>query len=228
MNTDILARLYDQLDPFERLPLIIAAGVRGDKTEQRRLSESAPRLKLSVPDYSPLANALDKAVHYHLETLLDLAARFWQWWGIYMTEALCPDAADPSSFGLQETERLVGSLPLRSEGICRYYASRFIAYFDAWKRFSAEFHIDPEARLNFMIGWAMIVQTEKVARAKAFTPEEAEQFVRAETMPVLGDDSLERGPIAVESAEGIAAVWHIVLDKFLVQEGGTTRSQTGG
>ena len=58
MNSDALARLYDQLDPFERLPLIFAAGVRGDKSEQRRLSEAAPHIYRRLPDYYPLARAL--------------------------------------------------------------------------------------------------------------------------------------------------------------------------
>jgi hypothetical protein len=217
MNTDALAHLYDQLDPFERLPLIIAAGARGDKTEQRRLSEAAPRKTWRTPDYYPLARALDKAVNYHLLMLLDLAAKFWQWWGM---DAVGLFITDASSSNHSEQER--------SEGICRYYASRFIAYFDAWRLFSNELHIDPEVRLNFMIGWAMIVQTEKFARTQTFSPKEAEQFVRAETMPVPGDESMERGPVPVESAEEIAAGWHTVLREFLVLEGGKDRTQRVG
>jgi len=209
MNTDALAHLYDQLDPFERLPLIIAAGARGDKTEQRRLSQAAPRKTWRTPDYYPLARALDKAVNYHLVMLLDLAAKFWQWWGL---DAVGLFVADTYSSDLSEHER--------SEGICRYYASRFIAYFDGWKLFSAQLHIDPEVRLSFMIGWATIVQTEKLARTQAFSSEEAEQFVRSETMPVPGDESMERGPDPVEPAEEIAACWHTILDEFLVREGG--------
>ena len=84
MNTNPLTKLYDQLTPRERLPLIIAAGARGDEAEQQRLKASAPRQMLQVPDYHCLAKALAEAVHYHLLTLLDLAATFWQWWGLWM------------------------------------------------------------------------------------------------------------------------------------------------
>src|SRR5262249_31913885 len=114
------------------------------------------------------------------------------------------------------------------EGICRYYASRFVAYFDGWKRFCAELHIDPEVRLQFMIGWAMIVQTEKIARAEVYSPEEAEQFVAAETRPVPGAESMERGPAPVETAEAIAAGWHDILDQLLVQQGGTGKTRKAG
>jgi hypothetical protein len=217
MNSDALARLYDQLDPFERLPLMIAAGVRGDKTEQRRLSEAAPHMNRWLPNYYPLARALDQTVHYHLLNLLDLAAKFWQWWAMDAVELLLEDT---SASGHSEQER--------SEESCRYFASRFIAYFDGWKQFCAELHIDPEARMNFMIGWSTIVRTEEIARAQAFTPEEAEPFLHAATMPGPEKPSLERGTVPVESPETIAADWHIVLDKFLVREGGTRTTQYAG
>src|ERR671936_57782 len=90
MPTQFLTTLYDQLTPFERLPLIIAAGARNDAIEQRRLSSAAPDISLQVPDYSPLAKALNQAVSYHLLTLLDVAAKFWQWWGLWMTQAVNP------------------------------------------------------------------------------------------------------------------------------------------
>jgi hypothetical protein len=47
MNFHRLTKLYDQLTPTERLPLIIAARARGDAVEQARLVESAPLQKLA-------------------------------------------------------------------------------------------------------------------------------------------------------------------------------------
>ena len=41
MNSQPLSRLYDQLTPRERVPLIMAAYVRGDPAEQKWLSASA-------------------------------------------------------------------------------------------------------------------------------------------------------------------------------------------
>ena len=50
MKTDHLAHLYDQLTPRERVPLIMAAYVRGDLAEQKWLSASAlPRRPGFVP-----------------------------------------------------------------------------------------------------------------------------------------------------------------------------------
>src|SRR5262249_19260145 len=58
MNTHRLGQLYDQLTPRERLPLIMAAHLRGDAADQKRLSASAPLKTLRVPNYYPLAKAL--------------------------------------------------------------------------------------------------------------------------------------------------------------------------
>jgi hypothetical protein len=43
MNTRVLAKMYDQLAPWERGPLMIAAEARGDQAEFDRLNRSAPR-----------------------------------------------------------------------------------------------------------------------------------------------------------------------------------------
>jgi hypothetical protein len=77
MNTDDLAKLYDRLPPAERMPLIIGAGRRGDTVESRRLSQTAPRMSLTFPDYFPLSKALQESATWHVEQLLDLAAKFW-------------------------------------------------------------------------------------------------------------------------------------------------------
>src|SRR5205807_544212 len=83
VNTGGLDRLYDRLIPCERLPLIIAASIRKDQRERQRLSDSAPTFGFEVPDYFGLAKALGEAVDIHLSTLLDLAATFWQFWGLW-------------------------------------------------------------------------------------------------------------------------------------------------
>jgi hypothetical protein len=71
MNTHRLGQLYDQLTPRERLPLIMAAHLRGDAADQKRLGASAPLKTLRVPNYYPLAKALRTAVHWQMQTLLD-------------------------------------------------------------------------------------------------------------------------------------------------------------
>jgi hypothetical protein len=58
VNTKALSKLYDRLTPWERLPLITAAVERGDDAETHRLSRSAPRLHLSLPDYHGSSDGL--------------------------------------------------------------------------------------------------------------------------------------------------------------------------
>jgi hypothetical protein len=220
MNLDHLAKLYDRLTPRERLPLIIAAGARGDATEQQRLSTSAPKQRFEVSDYYPLAKALGEAVHYHLLTLLDLAANFWQWWGLWMGHGLTESDAPSTHKGRRRRATADLVREWRAYGVMRYYAARFVAHVDGWKQFCTELTIDPEVQLNFMIGWDTIQRTEKQARELAFDPEEAARFVRLATLPVEGNDSLESGPQPVETVAGLAAAWHILLDQLTHKEGG--------
>jgi hypothetical protein len=213
MNTNDLAKVYDQLTPRERLPLIIAAGARGDQVEQKRLSASAPKESFQVPDYYGLAKALHEAGNYHLLTLLDLAANFWQWWGLWMSYGL----REPGVTGRKKSRRKQGRAPneQRAGGIVRYYASRFVAHVEGWKQFCAELQIDPEVQLDFMIGWETICRTEERARDLAFAAKEAVEFVRFQTVTVEGDESLERGPVPVETPEELAQGWHVLLDKLM-------------
>ena len=49
-KTDAIARLYDQLDPKERLALVLEARARGDEAEEQRLRSTCPRRVYSMPD----------------------------------------------------------------------------------------------------------------------------------------------------------------------------------
>ena len=220
MNTHHLTALYDRLNPRERLPLIIAAGARGDPLEQKRLAGSAPKRIFEVPDYYPLAKAFQEAVNYHLLTLLDLAASFWQWWGLWMTYPLRGKA----ELGAKQARRQGAAddrmKEWRAQGIVRYFASRFVSHIDGWKKFCADLQIDPEAELSIMIGWENVQRTEAQARHLTFNPEEAARFMLLETVPVEENDSLERGPIPLESADELAQGWHVFLEQALRQEGG--------
>jgi hypothetical protein len=230
VKTDHLARLYDQLTPRERLPLIMAAHLRGDTAEQKRLAASARKQTYQVPDYYPLAKALDKACHWHLLTVLDLAGLFWQWWGLWTSDPrLHVQEEEPRTRGARRAathrkkrERRDAELieEYRTHGIMRYYASRFVAHVDAWKQFSTELHIVPEAPLQLMIGWGLVTQTEKVARHYVFSAEQAAAFLSMHTAPVPQDATLERGPAPIETAADLARDWHVILEKLLHNEGG--------
>jgi hypothetical protein len=220
MNTDSLSALYDQLNPPERVPLVIAAWSRGDTTELTRLHESAPTALFEVSDHRALTKALQEVVFYHLLTLLDLAAHFWQWWGLMLSNGLRDQAAAAAAKGRRGKPAPKRAETLRDAGLARYFASRFVAHVEGWKQFCAAQHLDPEAQLTFMIGWDNIKRTESQARELAFSAEEAAWFVRLETVRVDGDESQQRGPDPVETPEEVARGWHGALAMLVSQEKG--------
>jgi hypothetical protein len=225
MNRDALGRLYNQLTPRERLPLLMAAHRRGDATEYQRLSDSVPKRTFQVADYYPLAKALDEAVYLHLLCLLDLAGAFWQCWGLCMVSA--PLRAPEEEKKNQRRRRtLVGTQKCpgaaagginasRPRSLMRYYASRFAAHVSGWKQFCADLPIDPEALLQFRIGWGLVTQTEKATRALVFSAEEAAEFLRRETVACAGEDTPQRGPVPVESVAELVRAWHAILDDMV-------------
>jgi hypothetical protein len=215
MNLHPLTKLYDRLTPLERLPLVIAAGARGDTVEQAKLSGSAPKQLFHVPDYYGLAQALRRAANLHLLTLLDLAANFWQWWGLSMLHAVGKGSVAGAKKGQGAKAKAETAQTARAGAIACYYASRFVAHVDGWKQFCSEMRIDPEVLLQFMPGWDMITRTEGQARERAFTPEEAAWFVRCETVAMKEDDALERGPVPVETVAELAQAWQKILDKLV-------------
>ena len=151
MNTESLAKLYDTLTPRERLPLIMAAAARGDEGERRRLMASAPKVSLQVTDYFGLAQVLEETVEFHLLTLLDLAANFWQLWGLWMAHDL-PGRRKASSKQGQRGKEAARAEVCRLGSLVRYFAYRFLANMDGWRQFCLEMYMDPEVQLNFMIG----------------------------------------------------------------------------
>jgi hypothetical protein len=82
MDANGLTRHYDKLTPRERLPLIVAAVDRGDDAEADRLTRSAPRDGIRLPNYHGLAEGMLLASLFHMMTQLDRIALYWQAEGI--------------------------------------------------------------------------------------------------------------------------------------------------
>ena len=165
MNTDCLAKLYDQLTPRERLPLIVAATARGDEADRARLVASAPTNTFRVPDYYGLAEGLRTLALYHLAGMLDLAARCWHASGMLAQEDDFKGRA-----GQAERARWLD-------------AERMLAYLlvvnaDGWRRFCSELRVDGDLLLKEMPGYETLTRAEEVARIMAFTPEEATAWAR--------------------------------------------------
>jgi hypothetical protein len=166
MNTKGLAKHYDKLTPWERVPLIIAAGARGDEAEQERLARSAPMTLCRVSDFRGLSEGLHALAHGHMMALLDLAAWYWH---ISAMLAEC-------SLGFREEEakqhedRLWDTL--------RLLAYRFVVGMDAWDRLCGELGIDPWALVKDCPGVDTVQGLEEQARMFAFSAEAAAQYVQ--------------------------------------------------
>lgn len=165
MNTNDLAKLYDRLKPAERLPLLIAAGRRGDAVESQRLSQAAPRMCLRLPDYFPLGEALQELAMWHLVQLLDLAAKFWQAWGIWGWSQHPERQGEPL-----DAAKLLGMVQL--------YAYHFEVHSQAWATFCAELRVEPAALLDFLPAYDIIQRTREHAPDLTPTQEEATDFLR--------------------------------------------------
>jgi hypothetical protein len=159
MNTKTLAREYGNLTPQERLPLIVAASLRGDEAERGRLMRSAPTACYKLPDYYGLAKGVERLALLHLLELLDLAALHWH----------CSDRLDAAAASGEDD----GGRMARSRAVVRLLGYRFTVKAGAWRQLCGELRIDAEALLRDLPGYGVAQLTAEAARLDAFTPEEA-------------------------------------------------------
>jgi hypothetical protein len=219
MNSNALNKLYPELTAKERLALMIAAGRRDDASESQRLADSAPRQRFEASHHYSLAHALIEAAHLHLLTLLDLAAKYWQWWGLFgwgHVERLVPPVADADATA---QGRHADEEEARVYGLLRYHALLFVTHVEGWKRFCAEWPMEPEALLDYLPGWEMVKRTEPTAREHAYSAEEAALFLLSETA-IPEEPAEEIALPAVITVEGLAEVWHTVMEHQVPRESG--------
>jgi hypothetical protein len=191
LNTKGIARHYDRLTPRERLPLIIAASVRGDETERERLVHSAPRVGYRLPDYHGMAEGMQLLALLHLGELLDLAALLWRA-SLPLTD---PDDC-PGKEGKERKERALGTV--------RMFAYLFTVSLDGWNRFCSDLKVEPPGLLNDLPGWATVNLSANAARRVAFSPEEATAWLRK------GTDE----PAEARTAESVAAELQQALEHW--------------
>jgi hypothetical protein len=160
MKTDTLARHYDALSPWERLPLIMAANARRDEAEARRLIESAPRAGFVVPNYRGLSEGLKNLAHLYLLIQLDHLA-------LYQELSVLLANSDPPHPNLPPEWLWEGM---------RFVAYLFNVYADSWRQFSAELHLDPDQLLRLLPGFNALTRLEKQTRRAAFPAQEAAAY----------------------------------------------------
>ena len=191
MNTNTLAKMYDLLTPFERLPLIIAAAERGDDAEADRLARSAPRVHLALPDYHGLGDGLLLLSLFHVIGQLELGLLYWHVSGM---------ASQWEEFIVDKEDEARGE---RMRACTRFVAYRLCIEADAWKRLCAELNIDPEALLRDLPCYDTLPRTEEAARLLTCTPEEATTHLRR-----LGATDAE-----APTVEGVARAMRDFIDQ---------------
>jgi hypothetical protein len=158
VNTNGLAKHYDKLIPCERLPLILAASVRGDETEWRRLCRSAPRETYVVPDYFWTAQSFRELSDFHFMELLDRVAAYHLALGL-------ADTPEPGE----------GDGPL---GKALFFGWTIRVLLAGWRTFCGELGMDPQACWSPLPGYEMLRGAERLAESTAFTAEEAATFLQ--------------------------------------------------
>jgi hypothetical protein len=125
MNVNGLNRLYDRLRIWERIPLMVAAGARGDTAEYDRLFGASPMRTWHFPEHLLAEQALHVLAMMYVGEQLDAA-------GSYFFALWCMGGAD-------DPER--GDWLLAAEG-CAYF---FTVNAEAWGRFCSELGIAPDS-----------------------------------------------------------------------------------
>lgn len=175
MNTKGLARHYGCLTPEERLPLLFAANIRGDKVESDRLTRSAPRVAYEIPDFYPRANALNRLALFHLGELLSTAVIFWQ-----------------TKYVSEIWEEEPGKKEYRRD-LTRLMAYMLGVKLGGWRRFCADLQFDPEALLR-LPGYDVVKLAAEYAADEAMSAEEAKAWVREHRGADEGAGREDEGP----------------------------------
>jgi hypothetical protein len=216
MNIKTLARHYAQLTARERLLLILGASAREDAVEQQRLMDSAPRVLLEAPHHHGLGQALFILASLQMMTLLDLAAKYQHWLGLWDQHRFhCQIKALKGQVGMRHTNDVVAEYTEETwlRGLARYHALLFITYIEGWKHFCAELPIDADVLLRLNPGWGMVTMTEERAREDAFSREDATKFWHRDATYVEAGGAAALKLSQVPTAEELAKDWHAYLDR---------------
>jgi hypothetical protein len=125
MNANGLARLYDRLTVWERIPALIAAQARGDDIEYRRLFDASPLRTWRFSEHLVAEQALNVLALIYIGEQLDAAASYF----FDMYKMQDPDDPCPEDW-------------LIAAESCAYFLA---ANAEAWRRFCSELDIAPEA-----------------------------------------------------------------------------------
>ena len=205
MNMAAIARHYDTLTPWERLPLLLAAQARHDAVEYHRLARSAPKNRFAVPDYWGLLEGFTSLSQQYVLEQLDNAAFCWRLWALAVPGSLGGDRECP------HRESDIGAI-LQFEAHC------IVVRADGWRQLCADLHVDADMILRQLPGHETVGEMEALARRLAFTAEEAvgylrELLERVELVP--GREPAVRREYRLDSAADVARSMRAALEERL-------------
>jgi hypothetical protein len=181
-----LASQYDQLTPRERFSLIVAAGVRGDDSEQDLLKRSGPTQLFRVPSYRGYAEAFSDAACLYLLQQLDTGVQCWKCLALLET-------AETKSERLWNCVGLFGHL--------------FVARRQAWHRLCEGYGVDGDAILSIFPGFDVVQDLDEMISELAFTPEQATVILRERDESLRAASHEDIYEAMRQSIEEQAACW---------------------
>jgi hypothetical protein len=125
MNANGLAKLYDRITVWERIPLLIAAQARGDDAEYKRLFDASPRRTAHIPEHLLDEHSLHVLALIYLGEQLYLAASHF----FFLFKLQAPDDPQPEDWLIAAESN----------------AYIFARNAEAWRRLCSELSIAPEA-----------------------------------------------------------------------------------
>jgi hypothetical protein len=167
-DTNGLAKHYEMLTPWERVPLMMAADMRGDEAEAFRLRNSAPCNAFDVPDYRGFSEGLRDLGHLHMLMQLELAAGYWHARALLLENPAVLEKDHEESWN-QKLGKVLQLL-----------AFRLLRNANGWELFCVDLNIDPEVLLRHLPGYEMVKDAQASAQAIAFTATEAEALLHSE------------------------------------------------
>jgi hypothetical protein len=156
-STNGLARMYDKLTPWERLPLLLAARRRGDEVESGRLAATAPKIACQVPDHYGLAQAFTLVSVLHFLEVSRLATQF------FATFALPDDTKKEEEAALDQRVLM---------------AHLFKTNLAGWRQFCATFRFDPDWTWRLLPGFETVIRAAEVLDGPNPAPERVRAALR--------------------------------------------------
>jgi hypothetical protein len=191
MSANGIVKHYGRLTPGERFRLILAAGARGDKVEQARLTAAGKCILLEVQDHAPFAIAFGELSMITFIELLEVAA----------------DYLD----SLREAGLLEGAaVEIEDEPLDLALAAGFLlrTKADGWRLFCERLSVPAFAEWELLPGFERLQAALGLAEKAAFTRAGVARWLNG--IPPEGEPQVtEEGMLSADSfADDLEAAFH--------------------